>query len=150
LSKPWLLDVNVMLAWLWPGHEAHRIAFSWMMAHGRESWATCPITEMGFLRIITNPSFSPHVPEWSEAIDILRRHTEGNRHHSFWPDTLTLDAVDRQLGDRIKGAGQVTDAYLLALAMRHQGKMVTLDYKMKALAPEGSAEADALLILRLK
>jgi toxin-antitoxin system PIN domain toxin len=150
LSKPWLLDVNVLLAWLWPSHQAHKAAHAWMRSHGHESWATCPITEMGFLRIITNPSFSPHVPAWSEAVEVLNLHTDGNRHHSFWQDTITLDAVNRQLGSRIKGSSQVTDAYLLALAMDHKGKMVTFDFRMANLAPTGSAERDSLQILRLE
>ena len=150
MSRPWLLDVNVLLAWLWPAHQAHKVAHAWMQSHSEESWATCPITEMGFVRIITNPAFSPHVPSWAEALEVLRLHTDGNRHHSFWQDTLTVDAVNRQLGSRIKGPGQVTDAYLLALAMDHKGRMVTFDYRMEALAPTVSAERDSLQILRLE
>jgi toxin-antitoxin system PIN domain toxin len=148
LSKAWLLDVNVLLAWLWPAHEAHQAASGWMHNHRQESWATCPVTEMGFLRIVTNRSFSPYAPAWAEAVTMLRRHTESAR-HCFWPDSLTLAELDQRLGSRIKGPSQITDAYLLALAMQHQGRMVSFDYRMEALAPPGSTEREALLILRV-
>lgn len=120
-----------------------------MHSHRQEPWATCPITEMGFLRIVSNPSFSPHAPAWSEAVGILRKHTRSSPSHCFWQDSLTLAEVDTSLGKRIKGPNQITDAYLLALAIRNGGHMVTFDYRMEALAPEGSAEREALVILRL-
>ena len=148
MSKAWLLDVNVLLAWLWPAHEAHKAASSWMHSHRQEPWATCPITEMGFLRIVTNPSFSPHAPAWAEAVRILRKHTEASPRHCFWQDSLALAEVDRSLGRRIKGSSQITDAYLLVLAMHNDGRMVTFDYRTDALAPEGSEEREALVILR--
>ena len=148
MSKAWLLDVNVLLAWLWPAHEAHKAASSWMNNHRQEPWATCPITEMGFLRIVTTHSFSPHAPAWSEAIGILRKHTEGSLKHCFWQDSLTSAELDMRLGKLINGPSQITDAYLLALAIQNDGRMVTFDYRMETLAPEGSAEQEALVILR--
>jgi len=148
LNKPWLLDVNVLLAWLWPAHEVHMAAQGWMQNHRQEQWATCPITEIGFLRIVTTQSFSPHVPGWAEAVNILRKHTEGSPNHSFWQDSLTLADLDRSMGSRIKGPNQITDAYLLTLAIRNSGQMVTFDARMQSLAPTGSAEYDSLLILR--
>jgi len=119
-----------------------------MHSHRQEPWATCPITEMGFLRIVTNPSFSPHAPAWAEAVSILRNHTEASPRHCFWQDSLALTEVDRSLGRRIKGPSQITDAYLLALAMHHKGTLVTFDYRTDALAAEGSVERGALVILR--
>jgi toxin-antitoxin system PIN domain toxin len=148
LSKVWLLDVNVLLAWLWPAHEAHKAASSWMHNHHQEPWATCPVTEMGFLRIVTTRSFSPHAPAWAEAVGILRKHTEGSPRHCFWQDSLTSAELDRRLGRRIKSPSLITDAYLLALALQNDGRMVTFDYRMETLAPEGSAEREALVILR--
>ncbi|MGA3370932.1 MAG: TA system VapC family ribonuclease toxin [Terracidiphilus sp.] len=149
MRKVWLLDVNVLLAWLWPAHEAHNAASGWIHNHRQEPWATCPITEMGFLRIVTNRSFSPHAPAWAEAAGVLRRHTEDGSRHCFWQDSLTLAELDMSFGRRIKRPGQIAGAYLLALAMHHGGRMVTYDYRMEALAPEGSAEREALAILRL-
>lgn len=148
MNNAWLLDVNVLLAWLWPAHEAHKAASSWMHNHRQEPWATCPVTEMGFLRIVTTRSFSPHAPSWAEAVGILRKHTEGSPRHYFWPDSLTSVELDRRLGKRINGPNQITDAYLLALAMQNDGRMVTFDYRMETLAAEGSVEREALVILR--
>ncbi|MGO9316837.1 MAG: TA system VapC family ribonuclease toxin [Terracidiphilus sp.] len=148
MSKVWLLDVNVLLAWLWPAHEAHMAASSWMNDHRQEPWATCPVTEMGFLRIVTTRSFSPHAPAWPEAVEILCKYTEGSPRHCFWQDSLTMAELNRRLGRRIKSTSLITDAYLLALAMQNDGCMVTFDYRMETLAPEGSAEREALVILR--
>jgi len=119
-----------------------------MQHHRQESWATCPITEMGFLRILTNQSFSPNAPRWAEAVTILRNHTEGNPHHSFWQDSVSLAEMDVRMGGRIKGPNQITDAYLLDLAIQHKGSFVTFDYRTQSLAPKGSAEHNALVILR--
>jgi uncharacterized protein len=149
LSKVWLLDVNVLLGWLWPTHEAHKAASIWMDNHRQEPWATCPITEMGFLRIVTNRSYSPHAPAWAEAVRMLGKHTEGSKVHRFWQDTLSLAEVDRQFGSQIKGPNQITDAYLLALALHNNGRLVTFDYRIKTLAAQGSRERAALEILRL-
>jgi hypothetical protein len=102
---------------------------------------------MGFLRIVTTRSFSPHAPAWAEAVQILRKHTEGPK-YCFWQDSLTSAELDRRLGRRIKSPSQITNAYLLALAMHHKGTLVTFDYRMETLAPEGSAEREALVILR--
>jgi toxin-antitoxin system PIN domain toxin len=149
LNKTWLLDVNVLLAWLWPAHEAHKTAQSWILHHLQEPWASCPITEMGFLRIVTNRSFSPDAPNWAEAVKILQKHTQGNPVHSFWKDSLTLAEIDLRLGGRINGPNQITDAYLLTMAVQHKGCFVTFDYRVQLLAPKGSDECEALLILRL-
>jgi predicted nucleic acid-binding protein len=113
-----------------------------------EAWSTCPITEMGFLRIVTSPSFSPLAPRWKEAAETLHTETHKNPMHLFWPDSLPLLKIDQQFGSRIQGHNQITDAYLLALAMHHQGRMVTFDYRMASLAPKGSQEENALVILK--
>jgi len=149
LSKTWLLDVNVLLAWLWPAHEAHKAALHWMNGHRQDPWATCPITEMGFLRIVTNTSFSPNAPRWSEAVRTLRKHTEGSPHHAFWSDSLSLAEIDRRLGSRIKSPNQIIDSYLLTMAVKHAGCFVSFDYRIQALAQKGSEECDSLRILRL-
>jgi hypothetical protein len=120
-----------------------------MYSHRQESWATCPITEMGFLRIVTNASFSPNAPRWPEAVRTLRKHTDGSSGHSFWSDSLSLAEIDDRLGTRIKGPNQITDAYLLSMAVEHAGCFVSFDYRIHTLAPKGSQEYDALQILRI-
>jgi toxin-antitoxin system PIN domain toxin len=147
LTKVWLLDVNVLLAWLWPTHEAHKAASDWKAQHRQEPWSTCPITEMGFLRIVTNPSFSSDAPAWAEAVRTLAKHTSKSAVHRFWQDSLTSVELDRQFGSRIEGPGQITDAYLLALAMQNNGRLVTFDRRVQKLAPQGTPEHAALEIL---
>jgi toxin-antitoxin system PIN domain toxin len=147
LIGTWLLDVNVLLAWLWPTHEAHKAASKWMRDHHQQPWATCPVTEMGFLRIVTNRSFSANAPQWAEAVAILREQTERSAGHVFWHDSLSLGDIDDGFGSRIKGPSQITDAYLLSMAVHEQGRFVTFDYRAQTLAPEGSPDHDALVIL---
>jgi uncharacterized protein len=119
-----------------------------MKSLANDPWATCPITQMGFLRIVTNPSFSPAAPSWPEASTFLRRCMAETRNHIFWPDSLSLEQIDNRFGRRITGPNQITDAYLLALSMHHQGRMVTFDHRMMALAPPGTPQHEALLILK--
>jgi len=148
VKDTWLLDVNVLVAWLWPTHQAHAAAMGWMNQLGNDRWATCAVTEMGFLRLITNPSFAPTVPRWPDAVALLRKQTTAHANQLFWQDSLSLTQMPQSLGRRIQGPNQITDAYLLALAMQKSSKMVTFDYRMVSLAPAGTSEHGSLLILK--
>lgn len=131
-----LLDVNVLLALLDSDHIDHERAFRWLDSTVEDGWASCPITENGFVRIISQPRYpSPISP--SEAIDLLDRATSGG-HHEFWPcDLSVLDAtiVDRS---RLHGPRQVTDAYLLALAVARDGRFVTFDRSLPISSVRGA------------
>lgn len=139
-----LLDVNVLLALLDSDHVDHERAREWLEAEIGSGWASCPITENGFVRIISQPRYpSPVSP--SEAADLLERAT-ATPHHEFWPCDLSM--LDRSVVDRsrVHGPRQVTDAYLLALAARHGGRLVTFDGSVvRAAVPE--ATVDALTVL---
>ena len=118
-----LLDVNVLLALFDPDHVDHRVAQEFAAERLEQGWATCPLTQNGFVRIISQPRY-PSPVTTTEALDRL---TEAASHasHTFCPDDVSLlhpDVVDRS---RLLGARQVTDAYLLALAVRHGGRLVT-------------------------
>lgn len=122
----YLLDVNVLIALIDPAHVQHDRAHDWFAVQGKKAWATCPLTENGVLRIIGHARYpnSPGPPTAvAELMDILR--ALGG--HEFWPDDVTL--FDRQRVDttRLLDSGQVTDAYLLALASAHGGKLATFD-----------------------
>ena len=127
-----LLDINVLLALFDRDHIDHHRASAWLDSNIGNGWASCPITENGFVRVISQPRYpSPISP--TEAIDLLARATS-TAHHEFWPcDVSVLDttAVDRSL---LHGPRQVTDAYLLALAVAHDGCFVTFDQSVP-LAP---------------
>src|ERR1700749_2057415 len=113
-----LLDVNVLLALSWPGHKSHKIAQRWFVRVAAKGWATCPIVEAGFRRILSNPAFSPHAVSPKEALEALAI-SANHPSHQFWSDNISLADGLIDLQDRITGHQQITDAYLLALAIHH-------------------------------
>jgi toxin-antitoxin system PIN domain toxin len=127
----YLLDVNVLLALSWPGHQFHERVQNWFAAHARKGWATCPMVEAGFVRILSNPAFSERAVSAKEAVDALRFNTK-HPAHQFWPDDLPLAEALARMERRIEGHQQVTDAYLLGLALHHKGKLATLDQGIRA------------------
>jgi toxin-antitoxin system PIN domain toxin len=131
-----LLDINVLLALLDTDHVDHRAARSWLSEEIEGGWASCAITENGFARVISQPSY-PGAISPADAIDRLRRAT-GTSYHVFWPCDLSL--LDDTLFDRsrLHGPRQVTDAYLLALAVAHEGRFVTLDRAVPLTAVHGA------------
>ncbi|MDQ4117433.1 MAG: PIN domain-containing protein [Actinomycetota bacterium] len=139
-----LLDVNVLLALLDSDHVDHMRAREWLEAEIGTGWASCPITENGFVRVISQPRYpSPISP--TEAAHLLGRAVD-TPHHEFWPCDLSLldeEVVDRT---RVHGPRQVTDSYLLALAVRNRGRLVTFDRSVVLSAVPG-ATADALTVL---
>lgn len=120
-----LLDVNVLIALLDAAHVHHSRARAWLEAHVEEGWASCPITQNGCLRILSLPSY----PGFQPPSAIATRLTEATRTrwHAFWPDDVSLLATGTLDWSHVLGSRQLTDAYLLALAVRHEGRLVTLD-----------------------
>jgi toxin-antitoxin system PIN domain toxin len=143
-----LLDVNALLALLWENHVFHARMARWFAGNENRGWATCPITEQGFVRIVCNPAYMKPAPGIRSAIDLLQKTTEVSMNHQFWVDDLPLSALSSSMHRRLRGPKQITAAYLLTLAMHRKGILVTFDYRMETLAPEGSAEREALVILR--
>jgi toxin-antitoxin system PIN domain toxin len=140
-----LLDINVLLALLDSDHVDHQLARDWINAEIQHGWASCAITQNGFVRIISQPRYpSPVSP--SQAMDLLAR-AAGIEHHEFWPCTISV--LDSKLIDRrrVHGPKQVTDAYLLALATAHHGRFVTFDQSV-ALSAVCTAKKDNLTVLR--
>lgn len=134
-----LLDVNVLVALLDSDHVDHDQARDWLDDEiGTAGWASCAITENGFVRILSQPRYpSPVSP--MEAIEVLSRACDSS-HHAFWPcDVSVLDAriVDRS---RLHGPRQVTDAYLLAMATAHHGRFVTFDRAVSLASVRGATE----------
>jgi toxin-antitoxin system PIN domain toxin len=133
-----LLDVNVLLALLDSDHVSHDRAHDWLDLEVAAGWASCAITENGFVRILSQPRYpSPVSP--ALAMDLLGRACD-SRHHAFWPcDVSVLDAqiVDRS---RLHSPRQVTDAYLVALAVAHEGRFVTFDRSVSLTSVRGAAE----------
>lgn len=120
-----LLDVNVLLALLDADHADHHRATEWADAGLVDGWASCAITENGVVRVLSQPRYPSPVPV-AHAVEVLERSTAAGN-HEFWPCSVSIldpAAVDRT---RLHGPKQVTDAYLLALAVAHDGRLVTFD-----------------------
>ena len=141
--KGYLLDTNLLIALLWPSHERHDLALKWFTRHRAKGWATCPFTQAGFVRIVANPAFSRDAVQPREAIQVLSANTAA-KDHAFWPDELPLAESVAFTGVRLLGHQQVTDAYLLGLAIRRGGVLATLDQRIAALVDPKTTERKAL------
>lgn len=139
-----LLDVNVLVALLDAGHLHHRVAMDWLAAHAAESWASCPLTQNGCVRILSLPAY-PN-PQPAAAVAQRLAQATASAHHRFWPDSLSLLDAGRLRWDRVLGSRQVTDLYLLALAVAQGGRLVTFDRRIAVDAVPG-ARAEHLVAL---
>jgi toxin-antitoxin system PIN domain toxin len=120
-----LLDVPVLIALLDSDHASHDSAIKWFANNAREGWASCPITQNGCMRIMSNPGYPNPLPVQS----VIERLAEACQQdiHEFWPDEVSL--LDPLVVDtsRIHGPRQLSGIYLLALAVKHGGRLVTFD-----------------------
>ena len=141
-----LLDVNVVIALFDPDHVFHEAAHAWWAANFEQGWASCPITENGVVRIMSNPGYSrrthftPH--------DLISRLAGfvSQSDHEFWPDDPSLrDPAVFQTG-HIHGSRQLTDIYLLALAVRHDGRLTTFDQGIALSAVRQASAANLCII----
>ena len=123
-----LLDVNLLLALHDPHHMHHELAVDWLDAHSAQGWATCPITQNGCLRILSQPSY-PKPRSINELLSALGD-SFSSQNHQFWPDDISLLDARRFRRDRVQGHRQLTDLYLLALAVHHKGRLLTLDTRI--------------------
>lgn len=120
-----LLDVNVIIALLDAGHAHHAAATKWLGQNIKHGWASCPITQNGAIRILSQPAYPNHVTT-TEAAARLREAT-GTIYHEFWPDSVSM--LDDSLFNWsvLLNARQLTDAYLFMLAVKNKGRFVTFD-----------------------
>jgi len=142
----YLLDTNMLVALLWPAHERHELAARWFARHRAKGWATCPLTQAGFVRIVSNPAFSRDAVHPREAIQVLLANTAAKDHH-FWPDQLPLSEAVVFTGVRLIGHQQITDAYLIGLAMSQGGVLATLDQRIVSLAEQETLARQAIQIV---
>jgi hypothetical protein len=121
-----LLDINLLVALFDPDHIHHEIAHDWFADHRANGWATCPVTENGFVRVTANPAYGGPVHRVAQLVERLRTFCASGHHH-FWPDAVSL--TDEMLFNPtfIRGHRQVTDIYLLGLAFRMKGRLATFD-----------------------
>jgi len=121
-----LLDVNVLIALLDADHSLHSSATDWFTRQAHNGWASCPITQNGCVRIMSHPSYPNPMPV--HAIIERLAAAISTELHEFWPDSISL--LDEEIFNpmRIHGPRQLTDLYLLALAVRHGGRFATFDH----------------------
>lgn len=138
--KTALLDLNTLTALLWPAHEHHDVAHAWFAARGKARWATCPLTQLGLVRIVSNPAFSRDALSPAEGLALLAENLT-HQGHEFWNDDIQVTTAVQEMETRLQGYRQLTDAYLLALAHRNKGILATFDRGLRTLAGEkfGSA-----------
>jgi hypothetical protein len=139
-----LLDVNVLIALIDPAHVQHDRAHEWFASSGRQTWATCPLTENGVLRIVGHARY-PNSPGTPAAVAELMMGLRALPGHEFWPDDLTIFDVQRIHSDRLLDSAQVTDSYLLALASAHDGKLATFDRRLVTSAVVNGSQAIHLI-----
>jgi len=140
-----LLDVNVLVALFDPDHIHHETAHDWFADHRGTGWATCPITENGFLRVVTNSRFRADAPRPSAVIARLRQFCRSG-HHQFWTGAVSIrdDAVFNL--SLARGHAQITDVYLLGLAVKSGGCLATFDRTIPLGAVVG-AKPEALVVI---
>lgn len=140
-----LLDVNVLIALLDAGHLHHRLATEWLSKNLEYGWASCPITQNGCLRILSQPAYPGNQP----VAEVARRLTEATNHpsHVFWPDSHSLLDGAGLVWSRVTGHRQVTDLYLLSLAVQQSGRFVTFDDRV-ALSSLPAAQTHHLLVIK--
>ncbi len=124
--KPALLDPNVLPALAWPNHQHHAAVHRGFRLEAGRGWASCAVTQLGFVRLSSNPAYTPAaVPPQQAAA--LRRELLSHKKHSFWPSP---DASEPSIYLQALGRQEVNDAYLVAMAHKQRGHLVTLDSRL--------------------
>ena len=145
MTRSYLLDVNVLVALFDPNHIHHEPAHQWFAEHRASGWATCPLTENGVVRVLSNPAYSSGA---ERPQDVARRLAafRASGHHVFWPDDISI--CDTAVFGLTAGHRQLTDAYLLGLATARDGRLATFD-RTVPLKSVRRAKADNLAIIQV-
>lgn len=133
-----LMDINVLIALCDPEHIHHQRSQDWFLSSQRDAWATCPITENGFIRIAGQSAYINFDGGTEDARAALRLLTD-TPGHQFWADDLSL--ADDKVFPALSTSRHLTDQYLLALAVYHGGWFATLDERMDPSLVDGGAKA---------
>lgn len=131
-----LLDVSMLVALHDPQHVHHEFATDWMEENRVYGWASCPLTQNGCVRVLSQPAYTNPAP-LAALLRTLGR-SVASAQHEFWPDDISLLDGSKFHHDRIHGHRQLTDLYLLALAVRRGGRLVTFDARIPLSAVAGA------------
>lgn len=141
----YLLDINVLIALFDPAHVDHDAAHRWFASTGSSSWATCPITENGTIRVLSNPAYPTISAAPSEVADRVRVF-RSQPSHEFWQEDISLTDTSRFDLTKVRGHQQTTDLYLAGLAVRFGGRLATFDVRIPVWAL-ANAPADATEVI---
>jgi toxin-antitoxin system PIN domain toxin len=133
-----LVDVNVVIALVDPMHMHHERAHRWFAERSGSPWCTSPIVQNDALRILAHPNYpnTQSMPAVVMSLSSLVSHPE----HEFLADSVSLLTGDVRR-ERLLSSGQVTDSYLLALAVASDAQLVTFDTRLVTIAVPGGAGA---------
>lgn len=136
--SPWLLDVNVLIAIIDSTHVHHLRAHRWFEEVGQDEWLSCPTTQNGVVRVVSNARYSNSQPVERVCVSLESLLAAGK--HRFIADSISLldSSIDRS---RLLATAQVTDSYLLALAVHNDASLVTFDTRLVTTAVRGGAAA---------
>ncbi len=138
----YLLDVNVLIALSDPMHIHHNVVHYWFASTGQRAWATCPITENGFVRIASHPNYPNRPGDFPVVLAMLRQFCAVPGHH-FWPGEVSLRTMLKP--EVLIPHSQITDIFLLGLAAYKGGKLATLDQRIATPLIEGGSAALELI-----
>jgi toxin-antitoxin system PIN domain toxin len=145
VSRVALLDVNVLVALFDPDHVHHEPAHRWFADHRPFGWATCPLTENGLVRVLANPAYSPASEQPARVLERLHAFCNSGG-HAFWPDDVSLRDADLFQAGALTSHRQVTDLYLLGVAVKRHGLLATFDRAIP-LARVHGAGAETLALI---
>lgn len=134
-----LLDVNVLVALFFPDHVHHDMAHDWFADHRNDGWATCPMTENGFIRVALQQPSDDVLVRPADVVSHLARLC-GDKHHRSWTDAVSLTDAELFAPQFIRGHRQVTDIYLLGLAKKMGGRLATFDRTIPVKAIRGGTQ----------
>jgi toxin-antitoxin system PIN domain toxin len=138
-----LLDVNLLMALAWSNHIHHEPAHRWFAGRGARKWATCPLTQLAFVRL----SSQAVVVKTPITVQAALRTLDANLasdDHEFWPMERGFSEILSELRDGLAGHHQLADALLLDLAIRRSGTLATLDRRIAGLLPTDSRHRGAI------
>jgi uncharacterized protein len=145
LHPVWLLDANLLIALTQAAHVHHGEAHSWFGARPHRRWASCAITQLAFLRLTSNPKVTGRETTPAEALQALAAMV-GSEAHEYWSDAPEPARLATLQHPALVGHRQVTDAYLLGLAVAHRQPLATLDRGLVSFASAAGHKAHVELV----
>ncbi len=139
-----LLDINMLIALFDPAHIHHEVAHRWFEKERSEGWATCPLTQNGCIRVMSQSQYPGHLP-LSDAVRRLRIAASAPE-HTFWPDSISICDSSRFDATRLLTPKTLKDTYLLGLAQFNGGRLVTFDHGVSLTAVPAANQSNLTVL----